>query len=175
MSKTQPEINVDGTDAEGLHFAIVVSRWNSGFTEKLLTGAIEALERCGATKDAFEVFKVPGAFELPLATLKAAETGRFDAVVALGVVIRGDTPHFDFVAGEAASGIMQASLIAGVPIMFGVITADTEAQVVERCGEGPANKGFEAAMSAIETANLYREMDADQGIKVKEKTSSHVV
>ncbi len=175
MSKAQPEINDERSDAARFRFAIVVSRWNSDFTYKLLAGSIEALERCGATKDAVKVFKVPGAFELPLACLKAAGSGKFDAVIALGVVIRGDTPHFDYVAGQAASGIMQAGLKTGVPIMFGVITADNEEQVVERCGDGPTNKGYEAAISAIEFANLFCEMAAVQGNKGKEKSISHVV
>jgi 6,7-dimethyl-8-ribityllumazine synthase len=175
MSKAQLDIDNQRSDASGFRFAIVVSRWNSQFTERLLAGSIEALETSGATKDAFEVFKVPGAFELPLASLKAAESGKFDAVIALGVVIRGDTPHFDYVAGEAANGIMQAGLRTGVPVMFGVITADNEQQVIERCGDGPDNKGYEAAISAIEVANLFREMAADQGNKGKEKTLSHVV
>lgn len=175
MSKAQPDIDNQRCDASGFRFAIVVSRWNSDFTDKLLFGSIEALESCGATPDAVEVFKVPGAFELPLASLKAAESGKFDAVIALGVVIRGDTPHFDYVAGEAASGIMQAGLQTGVPVMFGVITADNEQQVIDRCGEGPANKGYEAAVSAVEVADLYREMSQDQGVKGKEKSVSHVV
>ena len=175
MSKAQPDFNEQRSDATGLRFAIMVSRWNSNFTDKLLRGAIEALQSCGATPDAVEVFKVPGAFELPLASMKAAESGKFDAVIALGVVIRGDTPHFDYVAGEAARGIMEAGLQTGVPVMFGVITADNEQQVIERCGEGPANKGYEAAVSAVEVANLFREMAQDQGVKEKEKTVSHVV
>ncbi|MGH9946245.1 MAG: 6,7-dimethyl-8-ribityllumazine synthase [Pyrinomonadaceae bacterium] len=175
MSKLQPDIDIERSSAGGFRFAIVVSRWNSDFTEKLLAEAVGALNEFGATADDVRVFKVPGAFELPLASLKAAESGNYDAVIALGVVIRGDTPHFDFVAGEAASGIMQAGLKSGVPIMFGVITADNEDQVIERCGDGPANKGYEAAISAIEMVNLFREMSADQGIRGSEKTHSHVV
>jgi 6,7-dimethyl-8-ribityllumazine synthase len=175
MSKAQPDIDLRRSDAAGFRFAIVVSRWNSDFTDKLLAGSIGALESCGATQNAVEVFKVPGAFELPLASMKAADSGKFDAVIALGVVIRGDTPHFDYVAGEAARGIMQAGLQTGIPVMFGVITADNEQQVVDRCGEGQANKGYEAAISAIEVANLYREIAQDQGVKGKEKTISHVV
>lgn len=111
---------------------------------------------------------MPGAFELPLASQKAAETGRFDAVVALGVVIRGDTPHFDFVAGQAAAGIMQASLTTGIPIMFGVVTTNTVEQALERCGSDDSNKGFEAARTAIEVAALYKKLGS-------EKVVPHVV
>ena len=162
-------------DANGFRFAIVVSRWNDEFTSRLLDGAREALRECGASESDVEVFKVPGAFELPLTCLKAAEIGDFDAVIALGLVLRGETPHFDFVAGAAARGISEASLISGVPIMFGVITADNERQAEDRCGSKSANKGYEAAMAAIEVANLYREMDSEQGLQGKEKKLSHGV
>lgn len=162
-------------DASGFRFAIVVSRWNDSYTSRLLDGAVDALRECGATESNFEVFKVPGAFELPLACLKAAEVGDFDAVIALGLVLRGDTPHFDYVASAAARGISEASLISGVPVMFGVITADNERQAEDRCGVKSANKGYEAAMAAIEVANLYRRMDLEQGVKGKEKEFSHGV
>jgi len=175
MSNAIPEIDIERSDANGFRFAIVVSRWNSVFTDKLLSGAEEALLQNGATETDIRVFKVPGAFELPLASLKAAESGKFDAVIALGVVIRGDTPHFDYVAGEAARGITEAGLRSGIPVMFGVITADNEQQVIQRCGEGRANKGYEAAVSAIEVANLFREMAQDQGNKGIEKSVSHGV
>jgi 6,7-dimethyl-8-ribityllumazine synthase len=122
------------------------------------------------------VYTVPGSFELPLACLKAAESGDFDAVIALGVVIRGDTPHFEYVAGQTASGIMSASLATEIPILFGVITADTEQQAVERSGERENNKGFEAALSAVEMVNLLRDMgpSKDQGW-VEEEVFPHVV
>jgi 6,7-dimethyl-8-ribityllumazine synthase len=175
MSNASPDFDKQRSDASGFRFAIVVSRWNSLFTDRLLSGAEEALLQNGATKEDIEVFKVPGAFELPLACLKAAESGRYDAVIALGVVIRGDTPHFDYVAGQSANGIMQAGLQSGIPVMFGVITTDNEQQTIERCGKGSANKGYEAAISAIEIANLFREMAQDQGRKGKEKSVSHVV
>lgn len=174
MSKAQPDIDNERSNAAGFRFAVVVSRWNSEFTDKLHRGAVEALLENGATEINIETFKVPGAFELPLACLKAALTARFDAVIALGVVIRGDTPHFEYVAGEAARGITEASLRCGVPVLFGVITADTVEQVIERCGDRNANKGYEAAIAAIEVANLYREM-AEQGSQGREKTFSHVV
>ncbi len=152
------ELNRGDISAAGFRFAIVVSRWNDALTSKLAAGAIEALTDAGAAQDAIQTFEVPGAFELPVACQKAAETGEFDAVIALGIVIRGDTPHFEYVAGQAASGIMQASLRTGVPVLFGVITADYTAQAVERTGEKNDNKGYEAALSAVEMANLFKKM-----------------
>ena len=175
VKKEQPEIDNKSYSAAGFRFAVVVSRWNLSFTDLLLEGAIEALLESGATEDTVEVLKVPGAFELPLACLKAAESGHFDAVIALGVVIRGDTPHFEHVAGQAASGIMNAGMTTGIPVMFGVITADTVEQATDRCGERSNNKGYEAAMAAIEVANLYREMANEQGLRGNEKILSHVV
>jgi 6,7-dimethyl-8-ribityllumazine synthase len=169
----QTQIDFGNISAEDFRFAVVVSRWNSELTSKLVDGAVEALRKSGAQADAIEVFRVPGAFELPLASMKAAESGRFGAVIALGVVIRGETPHFDFVAGRAAAGIMQASIETGIPVMFGVVTADTREQAEERCGGSVGNKGYEAAMSAIEMANLLREMEAaDEG---EDKVFPHVV
>lgn len=146
--------------AAGFRFAIVVSRWNDQLTSRLAAGAVEALTGAGADQKEIEIFRVPGAFELPGTCLKAAESGRFDAVIALGVVIRGDTPHFEYVAGQAAAGVTQASLDSGVPVLFGVITADTMEQAVARSGERADNNGYEAALSAVEMANLFREMDA---------------
>ncbi len=153
------ELQRESVSAEGFRFAIVVSRWNREFTSRLESGATEALTELGVEATAVETFYVPGAFELPLACLRAARTGRFDAVIALGVVIRGDTPHFDYVAGQAAAGILQASLDSGIPVMFGVITAHTVEQVVERAGERADNKGYEAAVSATEMVSLFREMN----------------
>jgi 6,7-dimethyl-8-ribityllumazine synthase len=155
----QRKIDFGNISAEDFSFAIVVSRWNQAMTSKLCDGAMEALSKAGAARDAVEIFRVPGAFELPLAAIKAAETGLFDAVIALGVVIRGETPHFDFVAGQAAAGIMQASIETGIPVMFGVVTADTIEQAEARCGGAAGNKGYEAAMSAIEMVNLADEME----------------
>ena len=169
----QTRINFGNISAEAFHFAIVVSRWNDSLTSKLANGAVQALTAAGAAEKAIEIFHVPGAFELPLASLKAAETGLFDAVIALGVVIRGETPHFDYVAEQAAAGIMQASIETGIPVMFGVVTADTLEQAEARCGGAVGNKGYEAAMSAIEMANLSREIEGlDQG---EEKVFPHVV
>ncbi len=152
------------TSAAGFRFAVVVSRWNDRLTSKLAAGARKALSECGAESGAVETFYVPGAFELPIACLKAARSGDFDAIIALGVVIRGDTPHFDYVAGETARGIMQASLKTGIPVLFGVITADNTEQAEARSGEKGDNKGFEAALSAVEMAHLIREMDSPVSI-----------
>ena len=157
--------------AKGLRFAIVVSRWNGEFTSRLEAGAREGLTAAGVSDDDIETFRVPGAFELPLASIAAAESGRFDAVIALGVVIRGDTPHFDYVAGQAASGIMRASIDTGVPVLFGVITADTVEQVEARSGSGD-NKGYEAAVSAVEMVHTLREIDK---VRSEEKAFPHVV
>ncbi|MFL6467595.1 MAG: 6,7-dimethyl-8-ribityllumazine synthase [Pyrinomonadaceae bacterium] len=171
----KPRFHIGEREASNSRFAIVVSQWNEFLTSRLVDGALDALATHGAAKDAAEVFKVPGAFELPLACLKAAESGRFNAVIALGLVLRGETPHFDYVAGEAARGVTEASLKSGVPVLFGVITADTVGQAVDRCGSKSANKGYEAAMAAIEIVNLYRKMELEQGIKGKEKKLSHGV
>ena len=144
-------------NAEGFRFALISSRWNDFLTARLVEGALDALERLGASEDSVEHYKVPGSFELPLTARKVAETGRFDAVICLGTVIRGQTPHFDYVAGEAAKGIAQAAQQTGVPVLFGVVTADTLEQAIDRAGVKAGNKGFEAAMSAVELVNLYRE------------------
>ena len=144
-------------DAKGLTFAVVVARFNSAITEKLLAGACEALAKAGAKSP--QVFYVPGAFELPFAAKKLASRGGFDAIIALGAVIRGETPHFDYVAGETARGLQQAGLDTGIPVIFGVLTADTWEQAETRAG-GPSgsassgNKGFDAAMTAIEMARF---------------------
>jgi 6,7-dimethyl-8-ribityllumazine synthase len=162
----------------GFRFAIVVSRWNDFLTSKLLEGALDALESTGADEASIEVFKVPGSFELPLTALKAAESGDFDAVIVIGVVIRGETPHFDYVAGQAANGIMQAGLQTGVPVVFGVVTTDTVEQAVNRSGVKSGNKGYEAAMSAVEVVNLYSEMagrESDGESKGQDKVFPHVV
>lgn len=170
----QPKVHQGLLNAEGFRFAIIVSRWNSFLTEKLVEGALDSLERLGANENAVEIFKVPGSFELPLTARKAAESGEFDAVICIGVVIRGETPHFDYVAGEAAKGTAQAMMETGVPVLFGVVTADTLEQAINRAGVKAGNKGFEAAMSAVEIVNLYREMNAGKQPE-KEKVFPHVV
>lgn len=150
----------EAVSAADMSFALVVSRWNAAFTTRLETGARAALNDADVGDERVEVLRVPGAFELPLACLEAAKSGRFDAVIALGVVIRGDTPHFDYIAAQTAAGLMQASLKTRVPVLFGVITADTVAQTEARCGEGADNKGYEAAQSAIEMVNTLRKLRA---------------
>lgn len=153
------ELDREQVSAADMSFAIVVSRWHDGLASRLANGALEALRGRSAHESSIETFHVPGAFELPLACLKAAESGRFDAVIALGVVIRGETPHFEYVAGQAASGICRASLRSGVPVMFGVITADNVEQAEARAGDSVDNKGHEAALSAIEMVSELRKMD----------------
>ncbi|MBC8018591.1 MAG: 6,7-dimethyl-8-ribityllumazine synthase [Verrucomicrobia bacterium] len=143
-------------DAKGLTFGIIVSRFNSFISERLLEGAVDALVRHGGGDDNIHVARVPGAFEIPLAAKKMTESGKYDAIICLGAVIRGSTPHFDYVASEVSKGIASVSLDSGVPISFGVLTTDTIEQAVERAGTKAGNKGFEAAVTAIETANLLK-------------------
>jgi 6,7-dimethyl-8-ribityllumazine synthase len=147
-------------DARGLRFAIVIARFNSAITERLLAGALDALERCGTTPDDVEVIRVPGSWEMPVTVKTIAAQRRHDAVIALGAVIRGDTPHFDYVAGQAASGLAQAAVEADVPVAFGVLTTNTVEQAMDRAGLKSGNKGFDAAMTAIEMANLLRQLRA---------------
>lgn len=143
--------------AKGFRFAIVASRWNDSLVSRLIAGALEALQESQATDDAIEIFRVPGSFEIPLCALKAAQSGKFDAVICLGVIIRGETPHFDYVAAETARGTTNASLQTGVPLLFGVITADNVEQANARAGAKRDNKGYDAALAAVEVANLYRD------------------
>ncbi len=143
-------------DAKGLKVGIVVARFNSFIAERLLEGALDALIRHGADDKNIDVARVPGAFEIPLATAKMAQSGKYDALICLGAVIRGSTPHFDYVASEVSKGVAQVSLSSGVPVAFGVLTTDTIEQAVERAGTKAGNKGFDAAMTAIETANLFK-------------------
>jgi 6,7-dimethyl-8-ribityllumazine synthase len=163
-------------NSKDFRFAVVVSRWNDFLTSKLLEGALDALESTGAEEGSVEIFRVPGSFELPLTALKAAQSGDFDAVIAIGVVIRGETPHFDYVAGQAASGIAQAGMQTGIPVVFGVVTTDTVEQAINRSGVKAGNKGYEAAMSAVEIVNLYAEMASREGkSKGQDKVFPHVV
>jgi 6,7-dimethyl-8-ribityllumazine synthase len=140
------------------NFAIVVARFNSFVVEGLLSGAIDTLKRQGVSESNITVVRVPGAFEMPLATKKVAQTGEYDAIIALGAVIRGGTPHFDFVAGECASGLARISLEEQVPVAFGVLTTDTIEQAIERSGTKAGNKGIDAAMSALEMVSLMRNL-----------------
>lgn len=140
----------------GLRIGVVASRFNELLSGRLLSGAQDALARHGVSADDVDIAWVPGAFEIPLVAKQMAESGRYDAVLALGVVIRGGTPHFDYVAAEVSKGVAKASLDSGVPVMFGVITADTIEQAVERAGTKAGNKGWDAATGAIEMANLNK-------------------
>jgi 6,7-dimethyl-8-ribityllumazine synthase len=142
--------------AEGLRFAVVVSRFNSFITERLLSGAMDALKRHGAAEDAVDIVKVPGSWEVPLAAAEMARQHRYDAVICLSAVIRGETPHFDYIAAEAAKGVAHAALDTGVPVAFGVLTTNTLEQAIDRAGAKGGNKGFDAAMTAIEMASLMR-------------------
>jgi 6,7-dimethyl-8-ribityllumazine synthase len=141
----------------GLKIGVVVGRFNEFITSKLLSGALDALKRHGVEEDAVEVAWVPGAFEIPLIAKKMAETGNYDAVITLGTVIRGATPHFDYVSNEVAKGVAAVSLQTGLPVVFGVLTTDTIEQAVERAGTKAGNKGWDAASTAIEMANLTRQ------------------
>ena len=146
------------TGAAGHRFAVIVSRFNERITRALSDGAHAALSEAGAASTDVEDYSVPGAFELPQAARMAAETGRFDAVICLGCVIRGGTPHFEYISSAVAHGIMEAALETGVPIVFGVLTTDTEDQAKERAGSGRDNKGWEAAAAGIEMATLFRQL-----------------
>lgn len=143
--------------SEGLKYGVVVGRFNEFISSKLLGGALDAFKRHGATEDEVEVAWVPGAFEIPLIAQKMAESGKYDAVITLGAVIRGSTPHFDFVCNEAAKGVAAIALKTGVPTIFGVLTVDSIEQAIERAGTKAGNKGYEAATSAIEMANLTKQ------------------
>lgn len=149
------EGNLQGT---GRKIGIVVARFNSFISEKLLEGALDTLVRSGVNDDDIEVARVPGAFEIPLATQKMAKSGRYDAVICIGVVIRGATPHFDFVAGEVAKGSAQVMLETGVPILFGVLTTESIEQAIERAGTKAGNKGSDVAAAALEMINLVEQL-----------------
>jgi 6,7-dimethyl-8-ribityllumazine synthase len=155
-----PKIIEGKLTAKGLKFGIVVSRFNDFICNHLLSGAIDVLVRNGAEDGDIEVFKVPGAFEIPQAAKKVALSKRFDAVICLGAVIRGATPHFEYIASEVSKGVAMIGLESEVPVTFGVLTTDNLEQAIERAGSKAGNKGWDAALSAIEMANLYREMKA---------------
>jgi len=147
----------DGASGKGFRFAIVASRWNESLVSRLIEGALDALEELSVDRNTVDVFRVPGSFEIPLCALKVAESGKFDAVICLGVIIRGQTPHFEYIAAEVARGIGEAGMKTGVPLLFGVITAENMDQAIDRAGVKLGNKGFEAATAAVELVNLYRE------------------
>ncbi|MCL6520582.1 MAG: 6,7-dimethyl-8-ribityllumazine synthase [Armatimonadetes bacterium] len=145
--------------ANGLRFGIVVSRFNEFITKKLLEGALDALARHGAIQDNIGIAWVPGTFEIPIIAKKMASSGKFDAVICLGALIRGATPHFDYLAAEVTKGIAQTALSTGIPTVYGIITADTIEQAIERAGTKQGNKGFDAAETAIEMANVMKELE----------------
>jgi len=145
--------------AEKKRFAIIVSRFNDFITEKLVSGALDALTRSGAEEDHIDIVKVPGAFEIPLVAKKVAGTGSYHAVICLGAVIRGATPHFDYVSAEVSKGIAMVSLDSGVPVIFGILTTDSIEQAIERAGTKAGNKGWSAAISAVEMANLLEKLN----------------
>ena len=142
----------------GLRFAIITARFNSFITDRLLTGALDALKRTGAAEDQIEIIRIPGAWEFPITARAVAELKRHDAIICLGAVIRGDTPHFEYVAGEAASGLARVAVDTGIPVAFGVLTTNTMEQAVDRSGAKSGNKGFDAAMTAMEMANMLRKL-----------------
>jgi 6,7-dimethyl-8-ribityllumazine synthase len=144
-------------NAEAFRFAIVASRWNELISARLLEGALDSLKRLGAQDSNVSVYRVPGAFEIPLLALRLAQLRKFDAVICLGTIIRGQTPHFDYIASEVARGISHAGLTSGLPVVFGIVTADTVDQAIDRAGVKLGNKGFEAAMTAVELVNLYKD------------------
>ena len=160
MPTDQPKIIEGELLARDLRFAFVAARFNDFIVESLLRGAVDALKRHGATEKQIEIVRVPGAFDIPIVARKLALSRRYEALIALGAVVRGQTPHFDFVAGECASGLARIALESGVPIAFGVLTTDTMEQAVDRAGGKAGNKGADAALAAIEMANLLRRLEA---------------
>lgn len=153
-----PEIIEGKLVSVGKKYGIVISRFNEFISSKLLEGALDALKRHGVHDNEITVVWLPGAYEIPLIAKKMASSGKYDAVIALGAIIRGSTPHFDYVAAEAAKGVALAGLDTGVPVLFGILTTDTIEQAVERAGTKSGNKGFDAAVSAIEMANLMEQL-----------------
>ncbi|MFN7922171.1 MAG: 6,7-dimethyl-8-ribityllumazine synthase [Bryobacteraceae bacterium] len=154
------KIHEGSLDARGLRFALIVSRFNSFITDRLLAGAIDALNRSGAREQDVEIVRVPGSWEMPVVAAELARQKKHDALICLGCVIRGETPHFDYVAGEAAKGLGNVAAQHGVPVAFGVLTTNTLEQAVDRAGAKSGNKGFDAAMTAVEMASLLRGLRA---------------
>jgi len=161
--KIQPAAIAGALTAAGLRIGIVVSRFNQFITDRLLAGALDALERSGAAADRIEVVRVPGAFEIPVAAKQLAESHRTDAVICIGCVIRGDTAHYEYVAGESARGIQLAQMDTGVPMIFCVLTCENLEQAIDRAGLKMGNKGFEAGLTAIEMANLAHKLSSNPG------------
>ncbi len=159
MAIDQPKIIEGELTARDLRFAIVATRFNEFVVEPLLRGALDALKRHGAAEKQIEIIRVPGAFDMPVVVRKLAMSRRYEALIALGAVIRGQTPHFDYVAGECASGLARIALESGIPVGFGVLTTDTMEQAVDRAGGKAGNKGADAALASLEMANLLRRLD----------------
>ena len=159
LTITMPNLYEGNLIGTGLKIGITVSRFNSFITTRLLDGALDALKRHDVNLDDLDIFWTPGSFEIPATAKRLAETKRYDAIVCIGAVIRGATPHFDFIANESAKGIAQVSFNTGIPVIYGVITTDTIEQAIERAGTKVGNKGAEAAVAAIEMANLYKQID----------------
>jgi 6,7-dimethyl-8-ribityllumazine synthase len=170
--KLLPRTIEGGLSAAGLRFGIVVSRFNSFITDRLLAAAVDALERSGAASADVDVVRVPGAFELPLLAKKIALTGRYDALVAIGCVLRGATSHYDYVCSETSRGLQLAQMDTGVPVMFCVLTCDTLEQAIDRAGLKGGNKGFEAALAAIEMARVSQKLRASSGAAAKTAATS---
>jgi 6,7-dimethyl-8-ribityllumazine synthase len=163
--KPQPNQIRGDFRADGLRFAIVVSRFNNFITERLLTGALDALGRAGAASEQVDVVRVPGSFEIPIASKKLAESGKYNAVICIGCILRGETAHYDYVCSETARGIQLAQMDTGVPMAFCVLTCDTLEQAIDRAGSKGGNKGFDAGLAAVEMANLTRKISAARPAK----------
>jgi len=158
-----PKIVEGNLNAKGLKFGLLASRFNSFIVDRLMDGALDALRRNGAEEKDIEVYKCPGSFEIPAVARKMVDSGKFDAVVCLGAVIRGDTPHFDYVAAEVSKGVAQLAGDASIPVTFGVLTTDNIEQAISRAGTKSGNKGFDAAQAAVEMANLYGSLGGKKG------------
>jgi 6,7-dimethyl-8-ribityllumazine synthase len=158
----RPVVHEGQLSGKGFRFAIVASRWNDFISSRLVDGALNAFESLGVAEQDLEIYKVPGAFEIPLLAQTLAASGKFAAIVCAGTIIRGQTPHFEYISGEVARGIGQAALQTGVPIVFGVITTDNKDQAIARAGVKQGNKGFEAATVAVELANLYKKVKSEK-------------
>ena len=170
--KLQPRSINGELTASGLRFGIVVSRFNSFITDRLLTAALDALERSGAASENVDVVRVPGAFELPLAAKKLAATGRYDALIAIGCILRGETAHYDYVCSETSRGLQLAQMDTGLPVIFCVLTCDTLEQAIDRAGLKGGNKVFEAGLAAIEMARLSRKLASGKSSSAASRTTS---
>jgi len=157
-NRLQPTVHEGRLNAEAFRFAIVASRWNELISARLVEGALDGLKRLGAKEANVNIYRVPGAFEIPLLAMRLGQARKFDAIICLGTIIRGQTPHFDYIASEVARGISHAGLTTGLPVVFGIVTADTVDQAIDRAGVKLGNKGFEAAMTAVELVNLYKDV-----------------